>query len=150
MTESTSATGVSSVARRRTVPWPRTPEGLPSARCLAVADAMLRGDGVLGSVAVDGGWWPKACACLIRLGLESGLDEYWRRTDPAVAACRSQRAKLVILRRHVDRDLARRVAYTWATLSRFTHHHAYEAAPNAAELRLLHSDVMALLAQLDV
>jgi len=116
---------------------------------LAAADRMLRGIGAAGVSAIDGGWWPRACACLIRLGLESGLDSFWAATSAAVGASRNQRTKLVMLRRHIDRDVGRRVAYAWATLSRLTHHRSFEAPPTASELRRLHTDVIDLLSVLE-
>ncbi|MBM0238000.1 hypothetical protein JNW88_14115 [Micromonospora sp. ATA32] len=67
-------------------------------RCLAAADQLLRGVGMLGAVAVTAGWWPRACACLIRLALEGGIDAYWRRVKPTVAACQQGRAKHLMLR----------------------------------------------------
>ncbi|MET7373431.1 hypothetical protein [Micromonospora arida] len=96
------------------------------------------------------GWWPRACACLIRLALEGGVDAYWRRVKPTVAACRQGRAKQLMLRGRLGpgRETARRVAFAWATLSAATHHHCYEMAPTAAELRRLHTEVSALLARL--
>jgi hypothetical protein len=112
---------------------------------LGAADAMLTGAGPAGVSAVDGGWWPRACACLIRLGLESGLNSFWAGTNAAVGASRNQRTKLVMLRRHVDRDVARRVAYAWATLSRLTHHRSFDAPPTASEMRQLHREVTDLL-----
>ncbi|SIM83826.1 hypothetical protein [Micromonospora cremea] len=120
-------------------------------RCLAAADQLLRGSGRLGAVAVPGGWWPRACACLIRLALEGGIDAYWRRVKPTVAACRQGRAKQLMLRGRLGpgTETARRVAYAWATLSTAAHHHCYELAPTAAELRRLHTEVNALLARLD-
>ncbi|MEH0820709.1 hypothetical protein V6U84_11115, partial [Micromonospora sp. CPCC 205714] len=73
-----------------TAPTPR--------RCLAAADQLLRGAGPLGTSAVTAGWWPRACACLIRIALERGIDDYWRRVRPAVAKCRQGRAKQLMLR----------------------------------------------------
>ncbi|MEU8264262.1 hypothetical protein AB0C02_27005 [Micromonospora sp. NPDC048999] len=67
-------------------------------RCLAAADQMLRGAGPLGMTSVTAGWWPRACACLIRLALEGGIDAYWRRVKPGVAACRQGRARQLMLR----------------------------------------------------
>lgn len=116
-------------------------------RCLAAADDMLRGAGVLGLAAVAGGWWPKACACLIRLALESGMDAYWQRVSPPVARYGNGRTKLLMLRQRMPRDVARHATYTWVTLSRATHHHCYESAPTVAELRGLHAAVVELLAQ---
>lgn len=119
-------------------------------RCLAAAGEMLHGTGPLGASAVTGGWWPKACACLIRLALEGGLDAYWQQASPAVAACRRWRTKLLMLRgrRGPGLPVAIRVSFAWATLSRATHHDCYETAPTAAELRRLHTEVTDLLTQL--
>ncbi|MET7747848.1 hypothetical protein [Micromonospora sp. NPDC005367] len=119
-------------------------------RCLAAADQLLRGSGALGATAVTAGWWPRACACLIRLALEGGVNAYWRRVKPSVAACRQGRAKQLMLRGRLGpgADTARRVAFAWATLSAAAHHHCYELAPTAAELRRLHAEVTALLTRL--
>ncbi|MGB2571890.1 hypothetical protein ACPFP2_26080 [Micromonospora citrea] len=121
------------------------------AACLAAADQLLRGAGPLGTSAVTAGWWPRACACLIRLALEGGVDSYWQRSRPAVAACRQGRAKQLMLRGRLGPgpEVARRAAYAWATLSAATHHHCYELAPTAAELRRLHTEVRTLLTRLD-
>jgi hypothetical protein len=117
-------------------------------RCLAAADQMLTGTGPLGATALADGWWPKACACLIRLALEGGIDAFWQRVSPPVAACANGRTKHLMLRRR-DRDLARRVSFAWAALSSAVHHHCYEMAPTAGELRRLHTEVTALLATLN-
>jgi hypothetical protein len=117
-------------------------------RYLAAADGMLYGHGSAGAAAVDGGWWPKACACLIRLALETALDEYWLRTTPAVAAYGSGRTKLLLLRSRCDRALVREATYAWGTLSRATHHHCYEIAPTHTELRRLHDSVTAVIGEL--
>ncbi|MEU4772699.1 hypothetical protein [Micromonospora sp. NPDC023644] len=119
--------------------------------CLAAADQLLRGAGPLGTAAVAAGWWSRACACLIRLALEGGIDAYWQRTRPAVARCRQGRAKQLMLRGRFGPGVvvARRAAFAWATLSAAAHHHCYELAPTAAELRRLHTEVSVLLARLD-
>ncbi|GII22722.1 hypothetical protein [Planosporangium mesophilum] len=117
-------------------------------RCLAAADQMLRATGPLGATAVAAGWWPKACACLIRLALEGGIDAFWQRLSPPVAVCANGRTKHLMLRRY-DRTVARRVSFAWAALSSATHHHCYEMAPTAGELRRLHTEVTALLATLN-
>jgi hypothetical protein len=96
-------------------------------------------------MAVTAGWWPKACACLLRLALEAGIDTFSRQTNPPVAACGSRRAKLLMMRRHKNRNIVRRASYAWATLSQATHHHCYELAPTAAELRRLHTEVSTIL-----
>ncbi|MEV6373610.1 hypothetical protein [Micromonospora musae] len=120
-------------------------------RCLAAADQLLRGAGALGATAVTAGWWPRACACLVRLALEGGIDAYWQQVKPTVAACRQGRAKQLMLRGRLGPgvDTARRVAFAWATLSAAAHHHCYELAPTAAELRRLHTEVGALLTRLE-
>ena len=118
-------------------------------RWLEAADEMLRGAGTLGNAAVVGGWWPKACACLIRLALESGMDAYWRKISPPVARYGNGRTKLLMLRRRMPHDVAQHAAYTWVSLSRATHHHCYESAPTVAELRRLHSSVVELLHQFE-
>ncbi|BCJ77442.1 hypothetical protein CS0771_69860 [Catellatospora sp. IY07-71] len=110
---------------------------------LAAADGLLIGRGP-----AVGGWWPKACACLIRLALETAIDGYWQRHVPAVAAYGSGRTKLLLLRRRCDRGLVREAAYAWGTLSQATHHHPYELAPTHAELRRLHSSVSAIVSRL--
>ena len=104
-----------------------------------------------GAAAVGGGWWPKACACLIRLALESGLDAYWRRVKPEVAQCRTGRTRLLMLRARYGPgpDVARRVHFAWAQpSSRAMHHHRYDAPPTAAELRSLQAQVADLLTRL--
>jgi hypothetical protein len=100
---------------------------------------------------VTAGWWPRACACLIRLALEAGIDGYWRRVEPTVAACKQGRAKQLMLRGRLGpgAELARRIAFAWMTLSAATHHHCYQLAPTAAELRHLHTEVTTLLTRLD-
>jgi hypothetical protein len=112
-----------------TAPHPR--------RYLEAADNMLRGAGTLGAAAVTSGWWPKACACLIRLALEGAVDAYWQHVSPPVARYGNGRTKLLMLRRRISRELAREATYTWATLSRATHHHCYETSISAGELRRL-------------
>jgi len=119
-------------------------------RWLTAADEMLRGAGAAGTAAITGGWWPKACACLIRLALESGLDTYWRRVKPEVAQCRTGRTRLLMLRARYGPgpDVARRAHFAWATLSRAMHHHCYDTPLTAAELRSLHAEVTDLLTRL--
>ncbi len=115
---------------------------------LAATDKMLRGAGALGAAAVIGGWWPKACACLIRLALEEGINAYWQQVRPEVARCHNGRAKLLMLRRHLPPPLVRETTYAWATLSRATHHHYYETGVSAVEIRRLHSCTTRVVAEL--
>lgn len=94
------------------------------------------------------GTWPRACAWLTRLALESALDEFWSQVNPAVTACRSRRAQLLLLGEHTDRGVARRAYHAWSRLSRAGHHHSYELAPTAAELRDIGADVAGVLRSL--
>jgi hypothetical protein len=110
-------------------------------RCLDAADSLLRGG-------PSGVWWPKVCACLIRLALELAIDQYWLTTNPQVAACTAQRTRLLMLRRRSGQDVARRAAFAWCALSNATHHHCYDTAPTAGELRRLHTEVSLLAERL--
>jgi hypothetical protein len=42
-------------------------------------------------------------------------------------------------------EAAGRAAYLWWALSRAGHHHGYELAPTAGELRHLHSEVLGMV-----
>lgn len=107
---------------------------------LAAADAMLRSPTPgLGSL------WPRACALLIRLALEQTLDRFWGRVLPSGAEC-SVRAQLLLLPLYTPAapaaaPLAREA---WLGLAGAAHHHAYELAPTAGELRSWHSAVSQL------
>lgn len=104
-------------------------------RRLAVADRLLQDPGLM-----EPGVWPRACTWLIRLALEHAVDDFWAARRPEVAAA-SRRAQLLTLTRTVDADLGRRGTELWHVLSRAAHHHAYELAPTAAELREWHGEV---------
>lgn len=104
-------------------------------RRLAVADRLLQDPGL-----VQPGVWPRACTWLIRLALEHAVDDFWAAHRPEVAAA-SRRAQFLTLTRTVDADLGRRGTELWHALSRAAHHHAYELAPTATELREWHRDV---------
>ncbi|GAA2395461.1 hypothetical protein Cme02nite_55700 [Catellatospora methionotrophica] len=132
-----------------TTPATAQPAAVAAAHCyLTAADSMLRGHGPVGSAAVSEGWWPKACACLIRLALETAIDAYWQRMNPAVAQYGSGRTKLLLLRNRCERTLTRQATFAWTTLSRAAHHHYYETAPSVTELRHLHGSVLDILARL--
>jgi len=111
-------------------------------RRLAVADRILREPDL-----VEAGAWPRACTWLIRLALEHALDDYWAAHRPEVTSA-SRRAQLLTLTRTVDADLGLRGTELWHVLSRAAHHHAYELAPTAAELRDWHSATRTLTADL--
>lgn len=94
------------------------------------------------------GTWPRASAWLIRLALESELAQFWRRTCPPAADCRSHRAQFLLLPHYTDPSLARRAHHTWATLSQGGHHHAYELGLTAAELTQLLDDATEIVTAL--
>ena len=114
-----------------------TPESL-----LAEADRLL-----VAVVPGTRGRWPRACAWLIRLALEQALDRYWASVLPEAAAC-GMRAQLLLLPAYAPGETARRAREAWTGLARATHHHPYELAPTAAELRTWHDQVTNLLVDL--
>jgi hypothetical protein len=93
------------------------------------------------------GRWPRACALLIRLALEQSLDEYWQRTLPEAASC-SMRAQLLLLPRYAGEETAAQARDAWFGLAPAAHHHAYDLAPTAAELRRWHDLVATIAATL--
>jgi hypothetical protein len=110
-------------------------------RRLDAADRLLR------EQTIDG-VWPRACTWLLRLAIERALDAMWAGRCPA-AANASRRAQFLALDRFVETEHARHVAMLWSTLSRAAHHHAYELAPGAIELRRWHSETAAVVDQLE-
>jgi hypothetical protein len=86
------------------------------------------------------GHWPRTCALLTRLALENALDEYWGRVLPSAAGC-PMRVQLLLLPRYAGREAATLARESWPGLSRAAHHHAYELAPTAGELRDWHAAV---------
>ncbi|MEQ3554643.1 hypothetical protein WIS52_29615 [Pseudonocardia nematodicida] len=111
----------------------------PGARArLDAADRLLREP-----EAVEAAVWPRACTWLIRIAVEHGVDDYWSGTAPAVART-NRRAQFVVLR-HREPELGQRAEELWSRLSRAAHHHAYELAPTAAELRAWHGEAEAVI-----
>jgi hypothetical protein len=112
-----------------------------STRYLAAADQLLR-------TAVPGarGTWPRACAWLLRLELETALDAFWSRVRPEIGtATHAQRPKLLMLPAYAGPDIARRASYVWWALSRAGHHHYYELGVTSAELLRLRRELVVLL-----
>ena len=109
---------------------------------LAEADRML-----LTVVPDTRGRWPRACAWLIRMALEKVLDDYWARVLPEAAGC-GMRPQLLLLPRYADVVTAGQARDAWLGLARATHHHAYDLAPTAAELRRWHNQVSAIATRL--
>jgi len=93
------------------------------------------------------GRWPRACAWLTRLALEQALDEYWSHTLPEAVNC-GVRPQLLMLPQYAVASTAAQAAEAWYGLARATHHHAYDLAPTAAELRRWHNLVRSVVAQL--
>ena len=81
--------------------------------------------------------WPRIAAVLCRHAIEEALRQYWSLREPGLERC-SGRAQLLCLTVYLrDRDLGRQTFAAWSDLSRACHHHAYELAPTAEELRSL-------------
>lgn len=108
---------------------------------LAAADRLLSSP-----VPGAGAQWPRACALLIRLALEMTLDRFWEQVLPQAAGCgmRQQLLLLPLYTAEVPRaaGLAREA---WLGLAGAAHHHAYELAPTAGELRGWHTEVSELV-----
>ena len=97
---------------------------------LAAADALVGPDE---SSRAHG--WPRVAAVLARHAIEEALRQYWALREPGVERC-TWHAQLLCLTVYLsDRDLARETAAAWSDLSRACHHHPYELAPTANELR---------------
>jgi hypothetical protein len=80
------------------------------------------------------GVWPRCAAWMIRLAVEHEIDAVWRRRRPEVLAC-TRRSQLLALGVVLDGEIQHRATALWTALSRAAHHHHYELAPTAAELR---------------
>jgi hypothetical protein len=80
------------------------------------------------------GLWPRIVALVVRAALEQELDTFWLRMEPSIAQA-STRAQLLLLTEFAGVETARDAADAWHGLSRASHHHAYELAPEAGELR---------------
>ena len=97
---------------------------------LAAADALAgpeRSSSALG--------WPRMVAVLARHAIEETLRQYWALREPGMERC-TWHAQLLCLPVYLsNRKLAREAAAAWTDLSRACHHHPYELAPTANELR---------------
>jgi hypothetical protein len=92
-----------------------------------------------------GSLWPRVCALLIRLALERSLDLYWARVLPEGAEV-GMRQQLLLLPQYTGSssqagDAASLAREAWLGLAGAAHHHAYELAPTAEELRRWHTAV---------
>ena len=81
------------------------------------------------------GLWARAAAFLGRQSLEDAMSWVWIRRAPGLESCPA-RAQLLCLGPYLgDEELAESAAYVYGRLSSACHHHAYELAPTADELR---------------
>ena len=92
--------------------------------------------------------WPRTAALLARQALEGAVEEPRRRPRPGLEAC-SRATQFHCLPFYADPDTARHASQTWAALSRACHHHAYELAPTATELRAWLEEVDRVIASLE-
>jgi hypothetical protein len=97
---------------------------------LAMAGALL-GRADPGSA----GLWPRASALLGRRALEGAVGRLWERRAFDPRSCPARVQILCLRTSLLDRDLAARAGLVWSHLRRASHHHAYELAPTAGELR---------------
>ena len=95
------------------------------------------------------GLWPRTSALLACRAIESTVDRFWERHELDLRGC-PMRVHLIFMRAYLgDADLAARAGHAWSGLLRACHHHAYELAPTAAELRDWLSVVEELVARND-
>jgi hypothetical protein len=155
------------------VPSPPTSVS-PSVVPLVTPEAMLDSAELLLTSPLEGlgNLWPRACALVIRLALEQSLDRYWARVLPEAAEC-GMRQQLLLLPLYASSsessassessesfasggfdapegdfdpalDAASLAREAWRGLARAAHHHVYELAPTAQELRRWHTAVSRL------
>ena len=92
--------------------------------------------------------WARSVALLARQALEEAVEDFWARHAPGMRQA-TGRSRFVALRFYVDDpDLARHAHHVWATLSDASHHHGYDLAPTAGELRAWLDTVSDLVARL--
>jgi hypothetical protein len=105
---------------------------------------------MLGRVEPDtAGLWPRASALLACRALEATMNRLWERRRLDLQGC-PMKVQLICLRTYLeDADLAARASHAWSALNRACHHHQYELAPTAGELRGWLSVVEELIGQAD-
>lgn len=85
--------------------------------------------------AATAGLWPRVSALLALLALEASVRQLWQ-SHALEFSGGSLRTELICLRSYLDdAPLASRTAHAWSALRRACHHHPYELAPTASELR---------------
>jgi hypothetical protein len=115
------------------------------------ADILAAADDLISrSDAATAGIWGGTGALLARQALESAVTRYWqdRPETSGMTSC-PMRSQLVCLPFYLDRDTARRAAYTWAALSNACHYHTYELSPTAPELTGWIDNVRALITHIE-
>jgi hypothetical protein len=95
------------------------------------------------------GVWPRAVAFLTRQELERAVARTLQRRAPG-AENASARAQLLCLSTYAPDEPARQARYLWGALSRVCHHHPYELAPTAEELRRWIDDVEEVVRRITV
>jgi len=109
---------------------PRVSDSRSATDLLAWADAVM-----VGSDDLPAGLWQQATALLGRQALEHALDRLWASRAPELQGTPA-RVQLLCLASYVgDPDLVGRVNTVWWNLTNACHHHLYELAPTAVELR---------------
>jgi len=96
---------------------------------LDTAEALLDG-----TIRVAAGLQSRAAALLARQALEQALREFWQARAPDVHKCRV-RTQIQCLAAFLDPEPVAAAATAWNRLSEACHHHPYDVAPSAAELR---------------
>ena len=93
------------------------------------------------------GLWPRAAALLGRQALEDAVSWVWLVRAPGLEMC-SMRAQLLCLSDYLDNEqVAEEAAHVYARLSWACHHHPYELAPTAIELRAWLEEVARLIGE---
>jgi hypothetical protein len=92
-----------------------------------------------------GGLWARAATILARQALETDLANKLSALAPGSPAAKLDAQLVVLCEVLPDKDLARRVRYTWGVLSSASHYQSYELPPTADELRDWLRTVEALL-----
>lgn len=112
------------VGDRRPAPLPSPGGSLLAARVILDRPDALASPG-----------WARSVALLARQALEDAVDLFWARHAPGMQQA-SRTSRFIALRYYLaDASFARGAHQLWATLSDASHHHGYELAPTAGELR---------------
>lgn len=100
----------------------------PPDHWLTRARALLDNPGTLGRS------WRRSAAFLGRIALEQSLDRWLDRHAPGARSANFSVQLLCLQHYCEDEGLASRVAWTWAALSKATHHQGYELPPSRVDL----------------